>query len=369
MQRASYQENSYCYTGSVRYPPNPKYSNSKVNRAGDCVRQYKVGAPEYEAAVRVINEWRLAHAYPINTFVSTLRKKVWRMKDPIVAQRLKRLPTIIDKLDRYPDMELSRMQDIGGVRGIVNTVQQVHKLAEDYLDSRRFTHALVRHDDYITHPKPDGYRGIHLIFKYHNTLARNKRAQDYEGLLVELQLRTNLQHAWSTAVETMGTFKNASFKSRKGSKEWLEFFALTASSFAYLEGTPPLGQYAHMNVLETFKRMKRLDLKHKITEQIKGYATAANVIHSKYTAARYYNVIALDIVAKEVKITSFRRDQVAEASQYYKTLEDRSVRGEKIESVLVSAGRLNSLKLAYPNYFLDIQSFIEKIEVIYGEIV
>ena len=37
----------------------------------------------------------------------------------IVSSRLKRLPTILDKLARHPNMKITRMQDIGGARVIL----------------------------------------------------------------------------------------------------------------------------------------------------------------------------------------------------------------------------------------------------------
>lgn len=113
-------------------------------------------------------------------------------------------------------MRLARMQDIGGVRGVVNTIKEVRELQGQYQDTTRFTHELIRGDDYISYPKDDGYRGVHLVYRYNNTLARNGSTEQYTGLLVELQLRTKLQHTWATAVETMGTFKGKSFKSHEG---------------------------------------------------------------------------------------------------------------------------------------------------------
>ena len=60
----------------------------------------------------------------------------------LVAQRLKRMPTIIDKLDRHPNMKLSTMQDIGGVRAVLPNVKDVYKLVNQYESSKRFTHVL-----------------------------------------------------------------------------------------------------------------------------------------------------------------------------------------------------------------------------------
>lgn len=343
------------------------YSKSEINRAGADLVSNKVGTEKYDKALEVVNSWRASHAYPINTFVSTLRKKVRKISDPIVAQRLKRLPTIIDKLERYPEMNLVRMQDIGGVRGVVNTIEEVCDLTAQYEDTSRFTHELIRHDDYIKNPKPDGYRGVHLVYKYDNTLARNNKAEQYKGLIIELQLRTKLQHTWATAVETMGTFRNEALKSSKGSNEWLEFFALTSSSFAYLEKTPTLEKFSNLSLEKTFKRMKELDEKNRILEQIKGYSYAARVIHDRKIDG-FYQLISLNTKEHTLTINPFKKDELDSASDAYEKLEANAARGEPIESVLVAVGRLKSLRQAYPNYFLDTRTFLEKIEVIYSEL-
>ncbi len=144
----------------------PTHSKGTLNRAGQVLVTTGPDTIAYKNALKIVNEWRTCHAYPLNTFNSTLRHKVKRFPDALVAQRLKRLPTIIDKLGRYPDMKLAQMQDIGGIRAVVGSVN----------------------------PKPDGYRGVHLVFEYNNTLSRNGLAKNYSGLLVELQIRTDLQH-------------------------------------------------------------------------------------------------------------------------------------------------------------------------------
>ena len=86
------------------------------------------------------------------------------------------------------------MQDIGGLRAVVSSLPRVRALEKIYRE-RSFAHELIGSKDYIHHPKSDGYRSVHLIFRY-----RNRRAPAYNGLSLELQLRTKLQHAWATAI-------------------------------------------------------------------------------------------------------------------------------------------------------------------------
>lgn len=347
----------------MSFPLVPPYSKSEINRAGQTLVSLKPNTEAYQSALEIVNAWRVCHAYPINTFNSTLRVKVRNFEDPIVAQRLKRLPTIINKLQRYPDMDLARMQDIGGVRAIVNSINEVRQLQAQYQDTNRFTHELTREDDYISDPKPDGYRGVHLVYKYNNTLARNSAASAYKGLLLELQLRTKLQHTWATAVETMGTFRGEALKSRQGSKQWLEFFALTSSAFAHVEETPVLPQYANLTAQETFRQVAKAESSLRVLEHIKGIAVAANAIHTK-GAGGFYNLIILNPSDHTVQIKSYRADQLLMASNDYAATEAEVTKGSPVEPVLVSAGRLKSLRQAYPNYFLDVGDFVQKVELL-----
>ena len=278
-----------------------------------------------------------------------------------MAQRLKRLPTIVDKLQRYPDMNLVQMQDIGGIRAVMGNLQEVQKLQAEYKDAKRFTHELVKENDYINSPKKDGYRGVHLIFRYNNTLARNGMADAYKGLAIELQIRTELQHTWATAVETVGTLKGESFKTGSGGREWREFFALVSSAFALIEGTAVLDRHSALTPLELCRSIAHVEAKLNVLESIMGLSTAAKVIDGK-SSSGYYNIIVLDTIEKRIKIYAFTQDKLAEATKKYAELEAQA--GNGIDQVLVSAGDLKSLKKAYPNYFLDVRDFAEKVKVI-----
>lgn len=76
-------------------------------------------------------------------------------------------------------------------------------------------HELEAVDDYIADPRSSGYRGTHLIYRYFSD-----RVETYNGLRVEVQLRSHLQHAWATAVETVGTFLKQALKASQGHEQW-----------------------------------------------------------------------------------------------------------------------------------------------------
>lgn len=341
-------------------PKAASFSNSEINKSGKILIKDSPGKIELVYALDVLDKWRVSHAYPMNTFQATLRKKIKLLSgEAIVAQRLKRLPTIVAKLKKYPEMELSRMQDIGGLRAIVDSVDSVRKLHDIY-QKAKFDHELKNSKDYISDPKRSGYRGIHLIYKY-----KNKQFPSYDGLSIELQFRSKLQHSWATAVETMGTFLGKALKSSQGNKEWLNFFALTSSAFAHLEKTPRIPGYEKLSRKQTFEAVIETEKTLGVISKMRAFTIAANMIHNRSDKKGwYYHLIILDSINKIVRIQSFSRDQLKAAASSYAKAEKRARSGEKIEPVLVSAGPLESLHTAYPNYFLDTKDFINELREI-----
>lgn len=281
----------------------------------------------------------------------------------IVAQRLKRMPTIIDKLERHPTMQLSTMQDIGGVRAIVKDVATVRDIVRQYETSKRFTHNLKDKKDYIESPKPDGYRGVHLVYRYNNTLARSEEAKKYTGLLIEVQVRTKEQHIWSTAVETMSTILRQPFKTRGGDKDWSDFFALMASTIAIVEDENVLEVHKHMTPNDIYVALVRKAKKLRALDLMTGYGFAAKLVHDN-KGEGFYNIIELDMSTRTVRVKAYARKQYKRASADYAQLEDVCKGDVTKDVVMVSAGELKTLKKAYPNYFLDINKFAERLNAI-----
>lgn len=99
----------------------PKYTKSEINKAGKIIADSSSTPKEREEALIILNNWRAAHAYPLQVICSNLRQK---NPDAIVVQRLKRLESITGKIQRFPEMQLYKMQDLGGCRVIVDTIEQ-----------------------------------------------------------------------------------------------------------------------------------------------------------------------------------------------------------------------------------------------------
>lgn len=336
-----------------------KYSKTQVNKAGSILKSKKNhSTDEVYRAENILTYWRSIHAPLITTFQALLRTNITNKinKNSTIAQRLKRSPSIIQKLDRYPQMKLSTMQDIAGIRAIMTNVSEVYKLRNE-LASKKTKHKFIEEYDYIKSPKQSGYRGIHLIFEYNN-----QKKIESNGLKIELQIRSSLQHIWATSVETMGTYLDTSLKSSQGPNEILNFFALTGLAFSLLEKNSGVKLEKHLNAkhifIETLNKFKKL----KIKEKLSAYAIITNhIIDERNIEAKFY-LLTLDVKNQKVTVQTFGQNEVEQANIKYTEAERSISNGEELQVVLVSTESIKNLKKAFPNYYLDTKEFLRKID-------
>lgn len=330
----------------------PIYKKSQVDWAGAILIDPNAPSEVIEEALQIINNWRSSHSFPLNTFQNGLRRRANNV-DPkyLAAQRIKRLSSIESKLQRFKTMHLSQMQDIGGCRAIVRTMSNVNSLVDLYKKCR-IKHKLDHIDDYIKNPKESGYRGIHLIYRYHSD-----KNETYNGLKIEIQLRTPLQHAWATAVETVGTFIKQALKSSMGEKEWLRFFALMGSAIAGREKTPLIPN-TPTNKEDLINELRQYTHELKVENRLNMYGATLNILEDPSAENAQYFLLELDPGAQQVKVFGFKAQELDQASKKYLTVERDIADRPGAEAVLVSVESLALLRRAYPNYFLDTTVFI-----------
>lgn len=324
-----------------------QYSKTEVNRAG--VALLDKSSVEKDKAKIVLDSWRACHVIPLNNFQETLKSNLEEIDNAaLVSQRLKRTPSILSKLERNPQMMLARMQDIGGIRAVVKDMQKVREIEDIYKRGTEIFTVAGGGKDYINYPKESGYRSVHKIFKCEN------------GFSIELQIRTKIQHAWATAVETMGTFLDQSLKSSEGPDKWLDFFALASSAFAILESTPRIPKFDHMTDQETFEELLNQEKTLGVLDKLTGFRVATRHIENDKKNGRYHLVI-LDLDKKMVRIQSYESKNINKANADYSIAEARVNDGENIQVVLVASETIKALKQAYPSYFLDAELFSKQI--------
>jgi Region found in RelA / SpoT proteins len=339
----------------------PQYERAQVNNAGRVRVNPNATADAREAVLSIINNWRSSHSFPLNSFQMTLRHRTHKLDGgALIAQRLKRLPAIEAKLRRFPTMKLSSMQDIGGCRAVVRTVSRAEQLALLYKQSKSKNptgrHEFVSEDNYIATPKADGYRGIHLVYRYHSEARRHR---PYNGLKIEIQLRSRLQHIWATAVETVGTFTGQALKSDVGEKKWLRFFSLMGTVMAMRENRPPVPD-THTNEKDLVAELRKLCQELRVARTLEAWRSAVTLPVTADPKA-YFFLLHLDADAKRLHIAEFKLGELLKAQEAYAAVEKAAELQPDTQAVLVSVEELSLLRRAYPNYFLDTRAFLNEV--------
>ena len=257
-----------------------KYSKKAVERAARAIR-HNCGKKEREESIKIIQNYREYHLYPLMLMKNHLVRTAVKVDDQaIVVRRLKRLPTIIDKLERRtldgstPNaIQLTRMQDIGGCRVILQTLAKLEEL-HDRLTKSKSVHRIKKTNNYLK-PKKSGYGGIHLTY---SCFDNDEKKHEWKNTKIEVQLRTELQHSWATSLEIIDTIKNVNLKtSIDGHKEWRVFFTAAGKLVAHSEGAYSL---TTQELLSERTILRESETKLNVIDTLKKYSVALSLINS-----------------------------------------------------------------------------------------
>jgi len=346
-------------SGGVSYA-SPTLSRTQYDRAGEVLATTDRDDPQRADAIETVGEWRMSHVFPLEVTKEILSQRAGCLGSAaLVSQRIKRIESVESKL-RRDGTRLTQMQDVGGCRVVINggTTEQISKVVASLQCSQATgEHGVLyqRTTDYIASPKDDGYRSIHVILAYQGP------HQEYKGLKTEIQIRTRIQHMWATSVEICETFtgKNLRVRESTADKIWQRFFALTASYLASVEGMP--------SVPGTPERRDELVAEiHKIDSEIDAL-NAFLMWKSAHKAIPpnpdyYYFVLDLQPKKNFLAIASYTRAELPLAEKMYLEAEEDSRDDLARQVVMVSVDKLDSLKDAYPNYFIDATAFRSTIQ-------
>ena len=148
----------------------------------ELMMQNECALREIETKLNVLNdEFSTMYNYnPIETIKT-------RIKDPLsIVEKMKRKgiqPTI-------SNIE-SAINDIAGVRVICSFPEDIYAIADILTMQDDIT--LIRRKDYISDPKPNGYRSLHLILGIPIFLSTGKKV-----MKVEVQFRTIAMDFWAS---------------------------------------------------------------------------------------------------------------------------------------------------------------------------
>lgn len=356
-----------------------EYSGKEIIRAGECFLSDDIynDSERLEWAMNALSYWRFQHENSLETGLSLLKNISEKHdKSAIFAKRLKRQPSIVFKLRRFPKMKLKNMQDIGGCRAIVSNKKKLYRIVRELKTQPEFknSNGVIRFKDYIDKPKADGYRGYHLIGSFND--GKNKTKS------IELQLRTKIQHDWATALEIVDLFTGQALKSDEGEESWKLFFKLVSEHFTLMEeihlfssknAHEQVSQYEmklanNAHLVDTGNEVRKLEAALSIVTKLQAFAQSLLIADKHISEQEIQGYVLLRVNTKQanVELTLFKEDQNSEAEKVYLSAEKEVSNDRDIVIALVSTTAVGGIKEAYPNYFADSSDFVKYLLLILG---
>lgn len=338
----------------------PEHSKSAVNRAGRRLAEENHTLED----LLIIENWRAAHNYILNTFQANLRNRAKKTNARTPVQRIKRLDTIRNKLIRYPGMQFSRMHDIVGCRVIFENLEDLSQFRSDFNKSR-FAHRRrvktlpdgnrVDAYNYITNPKSSGYRGVHDVFEYKAKQSGAGRAtggEKWNGLHIEIQYRTRIPHAWATAVEICDNFTDNHGKFSNAPEEYLRYFVLASEILArtFEAETPRQLEFDTLKIISEFRDLEE---QHGMLRTLRGVQPS----QQDFDFQRH-TILIFEEEKGHTEVLTF--PDFRSAIRRYFDLE--RTKDPSTDVVLVAADDPDSVRFGFRNYFSDAREFVSLID-------
>jgi hypothetical protein len=246
-------------------------------------------------------------------------------------------------------MQLARMDDVAGCRLIFEDMDALYKFRTKFLESR--FHHKIKNDidkyDYIKHPKKTGYRGIHDVYSYDvNSIS----GRHLKGLLIEIQYRTVIQHAWATAVEVIGFITSSQPKFQKGDTRYEKAMAL-ASEILARKHEQRNGPFPSLENKELVKQFIDLEKELNLLNTLRGLKEIDTEVSERK------NVILIFTPGGELETKTYR--SAPEALRDLFKLESER---QDCDIVLVKADTSEEIRFAFKNYFSDTKDFVDLLE-------
>ncbi|MEW6909515.1 hypothetical protein [Trueperella pyogenes] len=292
------------------------------------------------------------------------------ISDAVVTYRMKRVPSIKGKIERpNASFNLHTMDDIGGCRLIVKNIEDVPpalSMLQAKLENSSMGKPEMSVKNYIDSPKESGYRSCHLIIRFPDIPGANR---------IEIQIRTELQHHWATAVEVFDEIYGSSIKSPRGNENDESIIAdcksllqIASGLFAFEENKPriPGMNESKSELLEKLTRIERLD---EITRQLE--AACQDVVVQPSTTIEDGEIHILRFFKDHqlLIVDHFSQQELQHALEQYELFEQHAfspepgddIEPENVNVVLVRAKSMN-LQVAYPNYSAQTLVFLERLK-------
>lgn len=194
-------------------------SNGDYKKLSKRIREKRQSKSEIDPDdYQMLQDLRMTYKEPLSVIFPCINRLAHKSdRNSVCTYRIKRIESIISKLERKPTMQVNLMADIAGCRCIMTTMKDAMDLLErmkKYAAKPNHVFEIVKVDDYIKEPQDSGYKSIHV----HIALKTMKKK------VVEVQIRTLEQHNWATLVEISDLVYNSKLK-EFGDKENPDLFS------------------------------------------------------------------------------------------------------------------------------------------------
>lgn len=179
-------------------------SKTQIDRLGDRLKRGNIS----EADLRLLDMYRRSFAGAYEIVVGTIRKEL--MLEP-TGRAAKSTTSISEKL-RRDSIRLTQIQDIAGCRLVAQDIAAQDAVIQSLNGLFENTTVVDRRQQ-----PSHGYRAVHVIV-------------NYRGKLIEIQVRTSLQHLWAELSEKFSDVIDPAIKYGGGDEDIQE--TLTVTSFA-----------------------------------------------------------------------------------------------------------------------------------------
>lgn len=327
------------------------YSTRQLRNISSKLRNQKVLTQEEEVC---FEDFRKGHREIMNDFQSSIRQKITRSKYAnkkiIFVQRLKRRKTILNKLsERLCEMDLIRMHDIAGGRLIFPDIPTLLKFREEFVKSyysrsKKYIRTNGDKYNYIENPKDTGYRSIHDVFQ--EKIDKKIKAK------IEIQYRTQLQHAWATTCEVWDmNFEDKTKFGLSSNPDIKMFFKYISEILArFLEQD----SFYEISDIDLFLNVKKLESKYKILSKLRKLPILKKIECSMPDMPQKKKILLiLNKKMHDIEINTYQH--IYEAIENYTITE----KDNTDDAVLVQGKNKKELKKAFNNYFNDVEFFFK----------
>lgn len=110
------------------------------------------------------------------------------------------------------------------------------------------------------------------------------------------------------------------------------------------------------NLDDLCKELKIINTKNNYLDMLSAIKVAVTISNRQIHNKKGYYLMILNYEKKQLNLRFYKTSEIDEATKDYNHIEANH--NKSIDAVLVSVSSFNTIRLAYPNYFVDLDDFV-----------